>query len=181
MSIVNAWMIQAIMFGKDIHLIFHISILLSRFWSIHLLELCEMDLTGSINAFLHICAGIVIPTPKLSFAILAEYFLCVGILLYLIGIQILTHVSPDKFTFAVTESFLLTLVHLQNRLALSVSLSCHRFDDIHTCRSISTFKHETTFLVYALNERLLVFNSQMKHIGFLLKFYKILFQFVNFV
>ena len=84
--------------------IFHKSILLSIIWSLHLLELCDKDLTTFRNASFYVCAsdGIVIPTLKLPKLILAENVLCVGILLYLTGVQILTHISPRKFTVAVT-------------------------------------------------------------------------------
>ena len=93
----------------------------------------------------------------------------IGILLLLIvSFQIFTHVSSDKFTFAVTEP-LVTSIHLQNRLALSVAFSCHRFDNIRTCQLIGAFKIETrtTFLKVALNEHFLAFDGQTKLIGFL--------------
>ena len=81
---------------------------------------------------------------------LAENVLRVRILRYLLGVQIFTHIPPDELTFAVTES-LVTRVHIQNCLALSVSCSSHGLHSFHTCRSLSTFKIETAFLNFPLD------------------------------
>lgn len=67
----------------SVHVIFIVSILLSGTGSLDLLELGEVDLAASGNAFLHISAGIVISAPKL---VLAENVLRVRILRYVFGV-----------------------------------------------------------------------------------------------